>query len=620
MQLEQLNAKDFARAGTRLIRNRRALNEKSERIELLTWRQIWSDLALRQALTWQSMVIFVPLGCIAATVYDHNRLRGSDEAWVLTGIAGYLVAIVAMLLLRAYSRVNRYRRSFTMLAGFALVGLARGLIVYEVGRSFGLIPNSELGFRALGSAFLFVWLLAGANVVITAAAKYRDAVEKLKNELAYLAGTRTALSKNIETVSRQLHTRINSVLVPAVENLVAKLKNATSKSADAAVLDLEEIIERVVRPLSHNVSKPSFLIDSSESVATVKPNTFIEVLRGNVALGDVILPTFVSSAAVLTALPSTIITMPPLVTLAVAVAGWLSVYAFLSLARYSLKDLFMPIWLSSLLAFFLPMLAGSGVIIGGWGKAVGIPEAAGPEFFTLAASISFAAFWFQVLELKRAQSLRELSSVTEEQRLLVSAMRQEIWVLQRHLAATLHGPVQAALFSSLIKFGQSEQLKEAQVAELIDNLQSSMAQLDAEPGLDRRAFIEVWSEIVDFWDGACELESNIDESLINEIATSAQALSCATEVIRESINNAVRHGEASKVFVELKVDSSLLRIKVRNNGKPMNVNRIEGLGSELIREVTHSSELVALQNDESGWVTELRATVVLSPIGQLAQR
>jgi len=199
-------------------------------------------------------------------------------------------------------------------------------------------------------------------------------------------------------------------------------------------------------------------------------------------------------------------------------------------------------------------------------------------------------------------------------------MRQEIWVLQRHLAATLHGPVQAALFSSLIKFGQSEQLKEAQVAELIDNLQSSMAQLDAEPGLDRRAFIEVWSEIVDFWDGACELESNIDESLINEIATSAQALSCATEVIRESINNAVRHGEASKVFVELKVDSSLLRIKVRNNGKPMNVNRIEGLGSELIREVTHSSELVALQNDESGWVTELRATVVLSPIGQLAQR
>jgi len=611
-QIAKVTAQEIAATETGPVLHARDSQKKSERIEVLTWRQIWSDLGGPNTLSWQAMFIFVPIACSAATIYDHNRLSGNDNAWVIIGLAGYLVALIAMILLRSFASVNRYRPSLVIFVGIILVGVSRGIVVYEVGNALGMIPAYELAFRALGSAFLFIWVLVGANVVVTAANKYREATEKLTTELAYLAGAKNSLSRNIETVRVQLQSRINSVLAPSLNTLIEKLKSATSQPVKASVADLQEIIENVVRPLSHRVSKPTFLVEDEPKPLTTKPSTFLEVLRGNVALGDVVLPTFVATATVLAALPSAIITVPILTTVAVAGLGWLSVFVFMFVARYVLRDLFVPVWLASLLAAVLPLLAGSGAILGGWGRPVDLSRTTGLEFFSLASSFSFAAFWFQVLELKRAQSLKQLAQVAEEQRQLLSAMRQEIWVLQRHLASTLHGPVQAALFSAVFKINQSEQIKPEQVDELVSNLQAAMEQLGNSPGLDEREFKVVWNELCDFWRGVCEVECGFESRVVAKIADNHQALSCAAEVMREAVNNAVRHAEASKVSVGLAIDGNLLLVSVKNNGAPLPEQRTEGFGSELIKDVTHSSELVALEPNEGNWVTELRASVVLS--------
>jgi len=194
-------------------------------------------------------------------------------------------------------------------------------------------------------------------------------------------------------------------------------------------------------------------------------------------------------------------------------------------------------------------------------------------------------------------------------------MRQEIWVLQRHLASTLHGPVQAALFASLMKFGQSKTIKPEQVAELVSNLQNAMSQLANDPGFDSRDFNVVWQELCDFWQGVCEVQADFDDDLIARLAASAHALRCVLEVVREALNNAVKHGAASKAKVTLKAERNLLMIEVRNDGKPIAEKRVDGFGSELIREVTHKCELVSIDADadSAGFVTALRASVVLAP-------
>jgi glucose-6-phosphate-specific signal transduction histidine kinase len=106
---------------------------------------------------------------------------------------------------------------------------------------------------------------------------------------------------------------------------------------------------------------------------------------------------------------------------------------------------------------------------------------------------------------------------------------------------------------------------------------------------------------------------NFNAELMSAFSRDSHALSCALEVIREAINNAVRHAEAKRVEVSVETAGNLLQLRIRNDGNPLNDAREPGFGSQLIKDVTHTCELLRLPQSAGGFVTELRATVVLAP-------
>jgi hypothetical protein len=350
-------------------------------------------------------------------------------------------------------------------------------------------------------------------------------------------------------------------------------------------------------------------VELSDRATTAKPVT--SFFRGRVQLSQIILPSLVATTTIVTSLPSSLVTMQPYQTLLIAVFGWNSIFLYLTAAKYLLGNLRVYVWVAALVSFALPMSLGVLLYLAKWGSFAGIKEIHGLQLYLMAATLSFFAFWFQVLESKRRESLQRLDEITEDQRRLVSALRQEVWVLQRHLASTLHGPVQAVLFASLYRFGQSEKLQDDQVAELVENLEAAIEQLQHPPGLDSRSFDLVFDEICDFWRGGCEVQSSFDGLAMSELSANPKALSCVLEVIREGINNAVRHAEAKKISVNLTVEGEIVWLVILNDGKPLNPIRTQGLGSKLVSDVTHSWQLLNCEGAVDGFVTELRASIVL---------
>jgi signal transduction histidine kinase len=68
----------------------------------------------------------------------------------------------------------------------------------------------------------------------------------------------------------------------------------------------------------------------------------------------------------------------------------------------------------------------------------------------------------------------------------------------------------------------------------------------------------------------------------------ADAAECMPEVLREAVNNSVKHGGARNVSVEIDPKSrGLLSLVVINDGAPLEPQKIKGYGSNVLDELTH---------------------------------
>jgi hypothetical protein len=87
--------------------------------------------------------------------------------------------------------------------------------------------------------------------------------------------------------------------------------------------------------------------------------------------------------------------------------------------------------------------------------------------------------------------------------------------------------------------------------------------------------------VVEHWEGFLDVEFALDPSLPKWLS---KPNSLIFEIIMEALSNALRHGNATRVSVEVStrsVDSSILEIRVADDGfGPKNGKR--GLGSDLL--------------------------------------
>jgi signal transduction histidine kinase len=216
---------------------------------------------------------------------------------------------------------------------------------------------------------------------------------------------------------------------------------------------------------------------------------------------------------------------------------------------------------------------------------VTVPQVNALLFF--GACVGATTFAAQFSQLQRKATTENLSAVNLQLEILNASLRQELWLNRRRTASVLHGPVQAALFASAMKLSQEQKPTPALVAEVEQDISAALEKLNNPSNLEGEDISDLLNQIVDIWSDAAEITIEIPTDLEAAIVRAPLASEALIEISREFITNAIKHGKASKVSLEVsRLDDLRIAIQVVDDGQGLPPGAKPGFGSKLLSELS----------------------------------
>jgi two-component sensor histidine kinase len=163
---------------------------------------------------------------------------------------------------------------------------------------------------------------------------------------------------------------------------------------------------------------------------------------------------------------------------------------------------------------------------------------------------------------------------------------QQLWLGRRAWQFVVHGTVQSALTAALTRLQASPEPEQYVLNRVSEDLERARQALTAPPvrNIDLPDSI---AQLKATWRGICDIRTNISDRAARALRNNNDACLCVNEIIKEAVSNAVRHGEAKIVTIEIgRQDDFNLEIHVSNDGVPLRAQQKLGVGSRLIEELT----------------------------------
>lgn len=190
-----------------------------------------------------------------------------------------------------------------------------------------------------------------------------------------------------------------------------------------------------------------------------------------------------------------------------------------------------------------------------------------------------------VVENQRRNYESDLRIANQELNLELNRTSQLIWHVRQRAAQTLHGSVQASLTAANMRILGVENIDEDLLEKVRQDLiRATIALTDLDgPTIDLKTSL---TELIELWQGVCEVVVSIDEELLNSISANQITSHCINEIVKESVTNAIRHGKARLVEISIQdLNDGSLQIEITNDGAK-DLAGSPGVGSQIFDEIT----------------------------------
>jgi signal transduction histidine kinase len=206
-----------------------------------------------------------------------------------------------------------------------------------------------------------------------------------------------------------------------------------------------------------------------------------------------------------------------------------------------------------------------------------------------------------------AAAVQNVNTVVESQKLVEAdrrlhnaKLRTQLWYLRRQTALFVHGDLQSALTSSAMELERFDTDIEAR-ARIVQRLQKALA--DLKDRQERPLVLEeALADIRGTWAGVAQVCWALHDIGASQIDAQPALSASVSEIVRESVSNAIRHGDATEIRVELRLIGGVeLSIRITDNGRGIANSDSRGLGSSMLDETclwwerTRDDELTALR-------------------------
>lgn len=519
-------------------------------------------------------------------VLDFGREKGTFGNWLLIALLGYL-SVAAVLLLARNLLSGMTPPAIVYLLVFLLAGFVRGVAIFQVGTEFGVIPPDEWQYRLLGSPLFIVVSLSLVTVLVSNSVRATKELANLETSRLVLEKRLSSMRAEISRMNSEVAGNVSGLISPVIQELMVKIKG--SKELAREIQELRTTVDEVVRPLSIAIAEKTDEMSSPQVTAakvSIRENFRLD---SKLQVANQIVPFWSSALITLISTPAAVVFYGQDAALALALLAVATV-ATLELAYF----IFRRVQLRSIAALLLQVAifatAGGAAILALSlaNLSAGLYPAA--RIITLAVIIGLAMFIGQIRQTQRYASQQKAREVNEQLELLNSQARRELWLNRRRIATVLHGPVQAALYASAMRLAQSSRPSKKLIQSVNQDLADALEVLKFD-SLEETDLRDVIGQITEVWSGTCEIYSNISKAVYQVTKKNPLVGEAVTEVLREAVSNAIKHGSATEIEIDAKVTAKLVVISIVNNGKSPVNSRGNGFGSKLYSELTHTWQL-----------------------------
>lgn len=507
-------------------------------------------------------------------------------------ISGASLLVAARSLIKNPNRVN-------IAISFCIAGLGAALLPYIWAAL--VLPHG------IPESMKDKWLysLNGPVAQIVGFALVIGSIRYGRNISNSVAHSRSVLNKLRQDLKVQIEEERSSLINLIIETIKPALNSVERRMIDGAEREeisesINQVITDVVRPLSHSLDSNATRVNYEINPRLIKRNFRRERIRQgfksrvpyHIAINAPLalfgylnfnLTTLIYihglNSAVTVFLPFTLSTS--LIFLAFKkFAGERSA----SISKALLTNLFISL-LQTFSYLIIVKFLGTEEI-----KVDGQAFALTTFFFTLAPAL------LGIVLLNLKTNLDKESEITSEIATNLSVIRRQLWALHKKFAREIHGGLQSQLQIFALKFEQNVSIHQ----EMADNFKSEILKTIEMSEMSRPAknLKDSLIELEEFWGGIATVTSSIDEGLLDAVTSDELTVQCLYEVIREAINNAVKHSGATSISISLKLSkANEVKVLVENNVlKALKAEKRESLGTTIYKELADSWDLSISQD------------------------
>lgn len=559
------------------------------------WKTAWSDAVLRigsgRALSTPVLVEYSVLALIGGSLLD---LRFSDGA-LPNLLVAELLAVIAVVAFFVVMRATllpvgeRPSRPGVAWLVFLFAGVVRFAVLDLVSGTFGY---NMLWSRLPG--IVVVSLGACSLLAILESRRYEHAVTlkrlalEIEAELAIASRYEEDVANSRLAIESEVELELNPTLALIQERLARPDSPAVAEDDGQTAALIVGAITDLVRPLSHRLhdlagAEEALELPKTEPLpwSALRVNAPEMIRPGPIAL--VLLLLVVRPVALVGLEPATISIAMSIVLV------WLLLHAARAMWPQRFRSLTLWPALLALFVVYVAVFGASRLVVTIAQRFLG-NSGSTDEAFVLIVFVGFgvalasAVTLLVVVSRRQEQAEESLRQLSESIALLTARKRKQLWINRRNLSWVLHGPVQSAMLSAAISLSQAD-LTEAQRRAIGTRIREAADNLTATP--ERRANLQLaLAELSTVWSDSCVINVTISDdiaALLNEDSSTATSVS---EIAREAVSNAVRHGHATAINIEIgPISAGRLHLSVSDNGDGIGPDPTPGLGSAILDEL-----------------------------------
>ena len=541
-----------------------------------------------------AIAVFSLLGLISAQTRSALLYRDARPQTLLLDVLIIGIPAIFLLTARHLSRRTDPHRlgAPAIIALYLIAVLLRAPIIYGMDASILTEPLpffESLKFQILsGVVTIVATVSAAAAVGLTRERSMLTA--QLEAEQWRLRETADSMEGELREAERELRTRAREILEPELVEIRRMLEERLGQDGADVVADrLMSSVRDVVRPASHQLATPTYL--PARDIPAVVPVRF-NVFRDKMDVPAAIRPEWLVgvfliflATSVVALQDAWIRTLPTVLSLC-AMGGLLVLVKHAWPRRFRTMRVASGFLLITLLyvASFTAQYTLDSRFFGVSNRFVQ------PVTSFLVTTTVAVAFTLIAIHSEHAESTRmKLITVNSQLMELVARMRRQLWLCHRAVALTVHGQLQSMLVATAMRLRlTADDTSNAVDLRRLDDVLTSIST----PGLNSVTLLDTLDELREIWSGVIVIEYEISPEALARMYEDAGLATCASEVCREAVTNAIRHGGATTIQIEVGAVTAGLALTVVDDGQGVAVDYCAGLGLTMMDQTCLSWALV----------------------------